>query len=206
MAIKQDFLIGARGWRHPHWQGFFYPEDLPHDWQLGFYSHEFYAVLVPVEDWLHSDDDIFDDWLDDVHEGFCFYFEWGQLAQEYLELSLKTLKKAKEVLQDQLVACVVMNSEPDIMSRISVLLPVVCHVNQRLNQSQSYSSNDLKTSEGADVLLMDAVDEDFRALRGFIEQTQTRKSSVIPALFMTNNQPSLGFLNQLMTLKNLMAL
>lgn len=39
-------LIGAFGWRHAAWQGDYYPEDLPAEWQLGYYSNEFPLTVV----------------------------------------------------------------------------------------------------------------------------------------------------------------
>ena len=44
-------LVGAEGWQHPQWVGEFYPEDLPAEWQLGFYSNEFRVALIPAEAW-----------------------------------------------------------------------------------------------------------------------------------------------------------
>ncbi len=37
----------ARGWDFGPWLGRFYPEDLPPEWRLSYYSNEFSAVVVP---------------------------------------------------------------------------------------------------------------------------------------------------------------
>lgn len=65
--------IGACGWKHSAWLNEFYSEDLPNDWQLGFYSNEFSVVYVPAADWLEHLD--LDDWVDDVTESFRFILE-----------------------------------------------------------------------------------------------------------------------------------
>ena len=46
--------IGASGWEHEQWVDNYYPEDLPEDWQLGFYQHSFRFVLVPMPQWLQA--------------------------------------------------------------------------------------------------------------------------------------------------------
>lgn len=66
-------VIGARGWKHPEWEQSYYPEELPDDWQLSFYSHTFHAVLVPWQDWSKVDD--VSGWLEDIDDEFRFFFE-----------------------------------------------------------------------------------------------------------------------------------
>lgn len=39
-------LIGSLGWQHAAWQDNFYPEDLPPEWRLGYYSNEFPLAVV----------------------------------------------------------------------------------------------------------------------------------------------------------------
>jgi len=69
-------IIGSWGWRHPEWENdVFYPDDLPSDWRLSYYSNEFDLVVVPAEYWT-EDGYWEDDWLDDVAERFVFYIDW----------------------------------------------------------------------------------------------------------------------------------
>lgn len=39
-------LIGSLGWQHEAWQGDYYPEDLPCEWRLGYYSNEFPLSVI----------------------------------------------------------------------------------------------------------------------------------------------------------------
>lgn len=39
-------LIGSLGWQHDAWQDAFYPEDLPSEWRLGYYSNEFPLAVI----------------------------------------------------------------------------------------------------------------------------------------------------------------
>ncbi|HEB67806.1 MAG TPA: hypothetical protein ENI93_07650 [Gammaproteobacteria bacterium] len=50
--MNRDYpvLIGAAGWRHPAWQGDFYPDDLPAEWQPVYYANEFPVVLIAATD------------------------------------------------------------------------------------------------------------------------------------------------------------
>jgi uncharacterized protein YecE (DUF72 family) len=38
-------LIGACGWQHNDWTGEFYPDDLPEEWRLGYYAHEYQVSI-----------------------------------------------------------------------------------------------------------------------------------------------------------------
>jgi len=71
-----NLSIGAWGWKHPEWEkDVFYPDDLPADWQLSYYSNEFDLVAVPASYWStegYGDEE----WLDDVDDDFVFYIEW----------------------------------------------------------------------------------------------------------------------------------
>lgn len=83
-----DIIVAAYGWSFPDWCGNFYPEDLPEDWRLAYYSNEFRAVVVPASAW--SGDDVLEveRWVEDTSEDFVFYLEvvgvrtdWAKLAQ-----------------------------------------------------------------------------------------------------------------------------
>ena len=66
-AHTHRILIGANDWRHPQWLAGFYPDDLPEDWQLGYYSNEFPVVLLPADAWPTVKDEI-EEWLADSHD------------------------------------------------------------------------------------------------------------------------------------------
>ena len=66
-------LIGACDWNHPAWLNDFYSEDLPEDWQLGFYSNEFPVVYVPAARWINNDE--LGEWNDEVSDTFGFILE-----------------------------------------------------------------------------------------------------------------------------------
>ena len=83
-----DIIVAAHGWSHPGWAEKFYPEDLPEDWQLSYYSNEFRAVVVPAAAWSTGDPLEIERWVEDVSEDFVFYLEvvglqtdWAKLAE-----------------------------------------------------------------------------------------------------------------------------
>jgi hypothetical protein len=71
---------GARGWRHATWRHAYYPQDLPDEWQLAYYSNEFSVVLVPAADWRAQSPETLGQWVEDVHEEFRFFLELPALA------------------------------------------------------------------------------------------------------------------------------
>ena len=83
-----EIFVAARSWSHSSWHGSFYPDDLPEDWQLSYYSNEFNAVVVPASEWVGLDYVEIERWVADVPEEFLFYLEiedlltdWGQTAE-----------------------------------------------------------------------------------------------------------------------------
>ncbi|MFK5913260.1 MAG: hypothetical protein QM484_02720 [Woeseiaceae bacterium] len=87
-------LIGSCGWKHPEWLDSFYSDDLPDDWQLGFYSNEFPVVYVETEDWLHSD---VLQWTEDVSDSFRFILEISSNILLNDKLFAEAINKAKSL-------------------------------------------------------------------------------------------------------------
>jgi len=84
MIHDKTVRVGVCDWDQPHWLGSFYPEDLPEDWRLSYYANEFSAVLVPETKWRAENVD-FEQWAEDVPEGFRFYFLTSQINEGELK-------------------------------------------------------------------------------------------------------------------------
>ena len=118
--MKRNISVGAYGWRHPHWLGAFYPEDLPvsaeEDWRLSYYSNEFNCVLVPAGYWLclsDQDDAIdCDHWLDEVDDEFQFYVECSMDIFDHV--SFDAWSEQLKLLQPQLSALVITENQRKI--------------------------------------------------------------------------------------------
>ena len=70
-----DLVVGARGWEHPQWLEAYYPDDLPEDWRLDYYSNEFGCVILPADLWMTTDEDVIEQWLEEAEEDFMFFLE-----------------------------------------------------------------------------------------------------------------------------------
>lgn len=81
------FLVAARGWRHPVWAVDFYPEGLPEDWRLSYYSNEFRAVVVPADYWPTVDALEVERWQEDTDEAFQFFLEVADLRTGWVDFS-----------------------------------------------------------------------------------------------------------------------
>lgn len=68
-------LIGACGWQHTLWNDTYYPEGLPEDWQLAFYSNEYPVVLIPASYWSQGRSAV-DSWLQETVDRPDFICEW----------------------------------------------------------------------------------------------------------------------------------
>lgn len=80
--------LAAYGWDSPVWSTF-YPEDLPQEWRLDYYSNEFTSLVVPASDWAGVSIDEAASWLAEAPEGFRFYWELADAegASRLLELA-----------------------------------------------------------------------------------------------------------------------
>lgn len=83
--------LGTWGWRHASWQGGFYPDDLPDEWHLTFYSNEFDALGLDASAWLEPPLDELAAWVADTREGFRLYAELPSLPAADMEVRLSTL-------------------------------------------------------------------------------------------------------------------
>jgi len=95
-------LMGTCGWKHQAWLNDFYEEDLPEEWQLGFYSNEFPVVYVPAADWLdvsNSAEADLTEWAEDVADSFRFVLEIPEtvlINEEQYATALQTIERLGE--------------------------------------------------------------------------------------------------------------
>ncbi len=75
MIRDYPVLIGAAGWQHPAWEGDFYPDDLPAEWQPVYYANEFPVVLIPAPDLARADVDELDAWQEAGETGLRMVVE-----------------------------------------------------------------------------------------------------------------------------------
>ena len=87
----ENLKIGARGWRHRQWNGLYYPDDLPVEWQLTYYANDFQVVLVPDEYWEKSKGYDLEEWFEAVDEGFRFYLECPPLEDNFYIFTCYTI-------------------------------------------------------------------------------------------------------------------
>lgn len=81
---NSQFLIGSHGWMHSQWESTFYPDDLPEDWQLGYYANEFSIAVIEQNAWncLQKNPDIITDWISETESGLRFVCELSLACSE----------------------------------------------------------------------------------------------------------------------------
>ncbi len=90
-------VVAARGWLHPAWRGRYYPEDLPEDWRLAYFSNEFRAVVVPRELWPAVDAAEIERWVEDTHEEFQFFLEVADLRCGWADFAARLAPLARQI-------------------------------------------------------------------------------------------------------------
>lgn len=90
MNAPMELFVAARSWAHPSWLGSYYPDDLPDDWQLSFYSNEFRAIVIPASEWIGTDPVEIERWIDDTHEEFIFFLEVEDPLTDWHDVNERT--------------------------------------------------------------------------------------------------------------------
>ena len=90
--VSHRILIGAYGWLHQAWQDSFYPDGLPEDWQLGYYSNEFPVIMLPAA--------------------------YGQQGESMIELALEDSAESLHIVYE---APVVLQRETAVAEAVSTL-------------------------------------------------------------------------------------
>ncbi len=184
--------VGAYGWQHPHWMGSFYPEDLPTDWQLGYYANEFSTVLVPAQ-YLEAEDCDIEQWLDDVHEAFRFYLQVPTAG-----MSLRMFEQQCAQLGDYLAGVVAQSC-----LQLNLKAPIY-HDDDAGDDRHRVWHPDGCGQSG--VALMTLNDADLKAQRFWLEAFNQISAEPLQAVFLCDESLTLTQLRDFKTLVELMAL
>ncbi|MDQ7014826.1 MAG: hypothetical protein Q9N68_00420 [Gammaproteobacteria bacterium] len=84
--MNKTMCVGSRGVNHPAWNESFYPEDLPEEWRLSYYSNEFRSLLLLHDDIKSLPDDELIEWLEELDADFALLY--GVEFDSFFELSL----------------------------------------------------------------------------------------------------------------------
>lgn len=72
MDYKPKAFIGTSGWVYPHWQGIFYPKDLPEKNWLSFYSRIFKSVEINSSFYHSMSKKVYEGWREKTPDDFVF--------------------------------------------------------------------------------------------------------------------------------------
>jgi len=97
-------LIGAYGWQHKGWSGAFYPEDLPEEWQPGYYGNEFQLVIVPASYWA-AETGTFDEWLEESDESLQMICEWP--AEDATPAQITDAQRGIAAVSDRVISILI---------------------------------------------------------------------------------------------------
>ncbi|KUJ75071.1 hypothetical protein AVO42_06865 [Thiomicrospira sp. XS5] len=88
----ENLMVGAFGWNQAGWLESFYPEDMPEDWRLDYYSQFFKAVLVPETEWQSWTNDDIDEIVEALEdETFYFVFDVVEVLNDEAQARLMLL-------------------------------------------------------------------------------------------------------------------
>jgi len=116
--MNKTIFVGSRGVSHSAWCEGFYPDDLPLEWRLSYYSNEFSALLLLQDDIdsLSSEEVI--EWLEDLDDGFSLLYEL-----EFDSFSALSSLPVELVRRLQGVVCTVTTAQLERLLEQTVSLP-----------------------------------------------------------------------------------
>ena len=74
-TLVPRLLLGLTGWPRPAWRDGYFPDDLPPDWELAYYSNEADCLCLRAAQWSGQTDAPFGECLDGLAPYFRFYLE-----------------------------------------------------------------------------------------------------------------------------------
>ena len=188
--MKRNISVGAYGWRHSHWLGSFYPEDLPvsaeEDWRLTYYSNEFNCVLVPAEYLLclSGQNAVIgcNHWLGEVNDEFQFYVECTMDMFDHV--SFDVLAVQLKLLQPQLSALVITENQRKIpesklkqLRNLAEMLGVTVFINGDFDSLIKQIWRKDRQCSSALALLEDDL-TDLRSVRATMDDFVSQKSDI----------------------------
>lgn len=109
----ENLSIGAVNWTHAKWQGGYYPDDMPTEWQLDFYSNQFNSVLLPIDDFLLIEVEDCEEIVECLEgEAFSIYVYYNrevEASSEILALIQKQINRLEGFVKGMLVNAAVNN-------------------------------------------------------------------------------------------------
>lgn len=151
----ENIQVGTYGWNGESWSGEFYPDDLPEDWLLDYYSNAYRAVLVPESTWNSWSEENLEDVLEAVEGDFSFYFE---VCDNVTDEKQGQLTRIVEVFEDRAEG-IVLASEESSLEECYAGLPVTLISNTQVLPGWQWRAGEVMCS-GAVCGLIDSIDED----------------------------------------------
>ncbi len=123
-GTPSDTIIASWGWDFAQWTPEFYPDDLPDDWRLAYYSNEFRVVVIPGETLAQADAESIEDWAEAVADDFDFLLDLPSWfiagARQDPDAAMQRLLNTVAPISEQ-VAGVILPAAP----AMTVLPPIV---------------------------------------------------------------------------------
>jgi len=210
--MSLEILVGAWGWKHTLWgNDLFYPDDLPADWRLSYYSNEFDMAVIPSEYWASVDSEE-EDWLDDVDDDFEFYLHWplGDIDVSSVTKCREFIDEAGDqvaaLLVDQLQWVAATEQQRQVLEELSGQVTVRYY--NDADGASHFASEDEQMLNSSDILLLYSDEkESLRDLTASL-QLKIKDQSLKRIILMPaneTNEVSIERLKELSTLVNLLA-
>lgn len=223
MGKVENLRLGTLDWRHKSWEGEYYPEDMPEEWQLDYYSNQFQCVLLPMAAWLNLSEADVEDWVDDLEgEAFEIYLLLSLPAEESVALDsmLAQLLRLSKLLEGRLAGLLIEQAYliqyPDLWSRLvelDVRLTVFCPSEETNRSLVSSSLSSLSPWQfeyanacfyGSPVVWLKQSSFDVAEQKQLLQSLLNTEGLVNPRLFLGEGAIDMKWLAEMQTLSELL--
>ncbi len=128
----ENLQIGTYGWQHDDLLDGFYPEDLPVDWQLDYFSNAYRVLLVPQSVWSGWSQEELQAVDEAVEVPFYFYFALEAGLDGFDHSLLVQLEKVVAALNEQAAGVVVWSEEAFEQTELAGLPVTLVSTQQKL--------------------------------------------------------------------------
>lgn len=119
---KPRLAIGSVGWTHKKWSQDYYPEDMPAEWQLDFYSHHFPCILMQPDEWLTASERQIRQWSEDVKDTFDFFINVTDKLDDKVIAQLENITQhLGDKLKGVVIASTAQPCDKDDVDKLSAL-------------------------------------------------------------------------------------
>lgn len=200
--------IGTAGWDFAAWQQSYYPEDIPPDWKLAYYSNDFSGIALPESIWRETESGALGQMIEDLDEDFAIYCLVQTAMPDTEEASL-VKHTLSSCFRGFIVTGLALLTDNGGLNPADCIVPVTYEADNP-EKIRYWSALPADTAKPLAVIILND-EADLKLLRAWFEQVSSQLEHDDDVLILVTaaeqaGEPAIEFMQQLRTLLEIMAI